>query len=484
VDRFIPQNGAAPAVEDLLSPQRSAMIALGYLAQAVMGTSAFVAGLGCTPAPGLAVNIGPGIISQYTVVDQSPYGTLPAVADPLLKLGVTTSTTLFDFAAPQTAGQSINYLIEAQFLETPDTPAVLQYYNAANPSQPFSGPGGGGAAFNTRVSQRVQLQVKSGVSANTGTQGTPGVDAGWVPLWIITVNYGASSVLAANIVQHPSAPFLPNTLPGLRKPVVGGTLNFYISNAGNDSNPGTNISFPLATINRALSLAATYYDLVGTTVRINLANGTYSGCLVNGSQVSCVVNLVGNVASPESVVISQPGGIAVESVYSAKLVVSGFTVQATGSTADYETSGVGLLAAGQGLIIVGPGMIFGECSLAHMEASQGDITVQSLAPGQGTPYTISGSALIHWYAGSAGYIAAADSTITIATPNLNFGDWFASASCGILEVWNCTFTGPGASSVTGTRYVASQGGVINTQGAGPNYLPGNTAGSNATGYYA
>jgi len=93
---------------------------------------------------------------------------------------------------------------------------VLPYVNAANPSQPYSGPANSGTPQNTQRIQRVQLQLKAGAQAGTGTQLTPGVDAGWVGLYSITVNYGQTEVHGAAISVLPGAPFVSYKLPALR----------------------------------------------------------------------------------------------------------------------------------------------------------------------------------------------------------------------------------------------------------------------------
>ncbi len=57
--------------------------------------------------------------------------------------------------------------------------------------------------------------------ANAGSQVTPAVDTGWVGLYVITVNYGQTQITAANIAVYPGAPFIAfklNTLtPGFSR---------------------------------------------------------------------------------------------------------------------------------------------------------------------------------------------------------------------------------------------------------------------------
>jgi hypothetical protein len=190
VDRQIVYPGAIPLDTDVLNMERDAMVAVGYLAQAILGTGIVADGLLCVPTQpaSLSVSISAGSITQFGSVDSQAFGSLPAApTQPLLRMGINLSETSFTVSAPTTPGYAINYLIEATLLESDVAPIVLPYYNAANPGQPFAGPGNDGAAQNTQRLQQVQLQMKTGAPNASGTQQTPSVDAGWVGLYVITV---------------------------------------------------------------------------------------------------------------------------------------------------------------------------------------------------------------------------------------------------------------------------------------------------------
>ena len=62
MDRNIVYPGSIPLDTDLLSLNRNTMIALGCLAQAVLGSDPFVDGLACIPSspPSMTVTVGPG----------------------------------------------------------------------------------------------------------------------------------------------------------------------------------------------------------------------------------------------------------------------------------------------------------------------------------------------------------------------------------------------------------------------------------------
>ncbi|WP_026438905.1 glycine-rich domain-containing protein [Acidocella facilis] len=219
MDRNIVYPGSIPLDSDILSTNRNAMVGLAALSAATLGTGTVVDGLACTPTvpASLAVVVGAGSITQLSSVDATSYGSLAAdLTDQIVKTGINLRATSFPLAAPNSSGQSINYLIEAAFAESDADPVVLPYVNAANPTQPYSGPANSGTAQNTMRVQRVQLQVKPGAAASSGTQTTPAVDAGWVGLYMVTVNYGQIAVTAASIALLPQAPFLSYKLPALR----------------------------------------------------------------------------------------------------------------------------------------------------------------------------------------------------------------------------------------------------------------------------
>jgi hypothetical protein len=219
MDRNIVYPGSIPLDTDLLTLNRNTMVALGYLAQLVLGTSTVVDGLVCAPTAPASLNVvvGPGSITQLSVVDTLAYGSLPADGtDQLVKMGINLASTTFTVSPVTTSGQSANFLIQAALQEADVSPVVLPYYNAANPAQPYTGPTNSGVAQNTLRTQRVQLQLKAGAAATAGTQVTPPVDNGWVGLYVVTASYGQTAITAASITTLPGAPFLAWRLPTLR----------------------------------------------------------------------------------------------------------------------------------------------------------------------------------------------------------------------------------------------------------------------------
>jgi hypothetical protein len=265
MDRKIVYPGSIPLDLDILTSEQNAMISLGYLALATVGASTSVVGLPCNPTnpASMTVNVGPGAIFQMEQIEATAFGSLPIDISPLMKIGINKegAGTNFTLTAPGASGQSINYLIEAQFQEIDGTPVVLPYYNAANPAQPYAGPNNNGVAQNTIRAQIVALQLKAGAAANTGTQQTPAVDSGWTGLYVITVNYGQSTVTASSISSYPGAPF------------VGGNYQLYQQFCVDHGSAGAYVPYPSGT-----ATAPT----VGQTVKFFAAAGPNVGpCTLN-----------------------------------------------------------------------------------------------------------------------------------------------------------------------------------------------------------
>ena len=107
MDRILVYPGSIPLDTDILNTNRNSMLALGYLARAILGSSTVVDGLACSPTTpaSMTVTVGPGSITQPSVVDTYAYGSLPADITDLVKLGINLTATSFTFVAPTTSGR-------------------------------------------------------------------------------------------------------------------------------------------------------------------------------------------------------------------------------------------------------------------------------------------------------------------------------------------------------------------------------------------
>jgi hypothetical protein len=242
-DRVISYAGALPRVEDFLSVSKYAMVGVGAVAEAILGQGTQVAGLAVTAVPNNAVagsafsvNVSRGFIFSYQETDPTAYGVLGTDTETnVLKTGIlSTGINLgLSNAAPVSAGYSINYLISAAFIEQDINEAVLPYYNATNPAQPFSGPANNSGAQVTARQDTILLQATGGTPAPTGSQMTPSTPAGYVPLYIVTINNGDTATVNGQISLAPNAPFI-SSAEQLIEVIQRGSTNY--ASAGGSAN--------------------------------------------------------------------------------------------------------------------------------------------------------------------------------------------------------------------------------------------------------
>ena len=203
-------------------------------------------------------------------------------------------------------------------------------------------------------------------------------------------------------------------------------------------------------------------------VTIAIADGTYTSAIGLKSYVgSGSISIVGNTTTPANVLIS---------------VTSGHCVVAGGVRGTYTLSGLKLQAntAGYGAIVASQGSNINTGAIEFGAVGSGGVHVSATYGARvllTANYTISGGGGVHWYATTQGLIQAAGKTITLSgTPAFSAAFALATQGGGMVVNGN-TFSG----AATGTRYSASVNAWIDTVGGGASYLPGNAAGSTATG---
>lgn len=235
MDRATVYAGQIPREVDILNTGRFGMIGIGMLAAATLGTGIAVAGFAMRPtAPAsLIATISAGQIYQVANIDATAWSSLPADTRSIVKQGMLLDDLPLTFAPPTTPGYSQSFLVQAQYQDGDTDQRVLPYYNAANPSQGFSGPGGSGSAQNTNRRGVAAIQIKAGIASAAGTQQAPSPDAGWAPLFIVTLSAGQTTISAGNIVQHPSAPFVPATLMQVPGAVQSGKWQYAVASGVN-----------------------------------------------------------------------------------------------------------------------------------------------------------------------------------------------------------------------------------------------------------
>ncbi len=246
---------------------------------------------------------------------------------------------------------------------------------------------------------------------------------------------------------------------------LSGDRTYHVDPAsGSDANDGLSPGAALQTLQEAIERALRV-DASGHTVTIQLADGTYAGGgwlnrpMFDGSQL----NIIGNTAAPGNVTIAVASGNAV-------------LVDAAGAKVRLEgvklSGDIGVWARYGGIVFLTGKNAFGACNFRHIGADNGAF-VEML----GGEIAIDGAAPHHLYSDAGGHIFYALGAVTLTgTPGFPFG--FAHAqSGGLVTSYGMSWAG----SALGPRYQAVLNGVINVNGAGGLYFPGDNPGVLASG---
>lgn len=299
--------------------------------------------------------------------------------------------------------------------------------------------------------------------AAPGTAGRPLVSAGASanPLFSDTMTIGTINV--TNLVIG-GDPYNPNPFT-----LINADITFYISPTGNDSTGTGLIGAPWLTLQHA------YNYIVGNTiclgnhqVTIQMADGTYpNGLVANSAPIGGItINITGNTGSPQNVIVSVIGDTCFQSLNTASLRIRGVTMIATEVS---NVGGVGVLAAQGGILYYGD-VIFGTCDFCHIFATANGTAIAELN------YQISGGSQSHWESSASGFLQASGvhTAISVQLNGVyNFSNAFAiSSDAAAIYAPNNTFSG----TATGERYLVLINGIIDTQGAGESYFPGNASG--------
>ena len=235
MDRQFFYAGAIPLATDHLSQARFTQTGLGLILKLFAGTQTLIEGFACVPTSpaSMTVTVGLGSLAMLSVVDQNAYAELPADDTPLMKQGWLGETPVnFTLTAPTTPGEQITYVIEAALEEVDTTAVVLPYFNTVDPSQAYLGAANDATAQNTVRSVVTTLRLLVGPAGLPGTNTSPAIDTGYVPLCYIVVPYGATSIGAADIAAALGAPYLPMTVPEL-----GNAVKYLATAQGVQFNP-------------------------------------------------------------------------------------------------------------------------------------------------------------------------------------------------------------------------------------------------------
>ena len=216
MDRQIVYAGSIPLDTDLLSVQRNVQVGIGALARAILGPGPVVDGLQCVPsAAAYVVTMLPGSLTELAQNDYSAFGALPADSANVVRTALQPAASSVQLSPPADVNHVVCWLIQVQATEFDGTPIALPYWNASNPSVPYSGPGNSGSAQPTQRFLRVAISAKANGPQPWPIGTPPDADPGWIGLYAVTTVFNKPGIEAADIVPYYAAPRLRYTLPAM-----------------------------------------------------------------------------------------------------------------------------------------------------------------------------------------------------------------------------------------------------------------------------
>lgn len=250
---------------------------------------------------------------------------------------------------------------------------------------------------------------------------------------------------------------------------------YYVRTDGSDSNTGlvNSAGGAFLTIQKAIDVVAYNLDLNNNVVTIQIADGTYDEALVLpplvGAPDSVGAILLGNTGTPSNVHVNTTGAGDSFKVLRGSNEWKIDSLKASSANGSAVSSD--LTNAGPCSVVINS-MHVGACPNGyHFRAEkQGIFRING-------NFTVSGNAGSLFLTTELGHILCQGMTITLTgTPAFSLATAYARG-CGVMRINGITFSG----SATGKRYDASDNGDIQTSGGGASYVPGNSAGSTATG---
>jgi hypothetical protein len=251
--------------------------------------------------------------------------------------------------------------------------------------------------------------------------------------------------------------------------------SYYIRTDGNDNNDGLSDSAEGAFL--TFAKAQTVYhslDCNGYNVYFYVRAGTWtaSGFSISSRSGAGHLLIIGDESTPSNVHISISSG----SCFNIIGHPSGSSVFIRGFKLSHSGGGHGILASSGSTVYyrnIEFGALTGGAYQYHIVADRNGVAVFDGS------YTISGGAGCHFCAARQGQIlGGAAITVTVSgTPA--FGLMFAwSTFVGVMHNMSfITFSG----GATGKRYASDYCSVIHVEGGGPNFFPGDVAGTTAYG---
>ena len=283
MDRVQNYNLQTPLTADDLNKERDyTAIALGKIVSALLGQGTVVSDLAATAVASTTVptvQLSDGQLYELATLDPTAFGSLPVKSFPsiatVMKQGLLLAsrgdTNTFELTPPGTSGESIIYLLEAQYADLDTDTQTITFYNVSDPTNPTT-------ATQPRVREgTISFVLKAGIASSSPT--APSADAGYVPLYTIEVAYGQTVLSQSDITVASGAPFLSQKLFGLMN--LSGTVDvpaltasgLITANDGIDVAGGT-LTIPNATANNEPPALSQLF--IGNRKAVFTSSGTWT----------------------------------------------------------------------------------------------------------------------------------------------------------------------------------------------------------------
>lgn len=422
---------------------------------------------------------------------------VPAANVPALVIGDPTAgyDGLYQKVGATTTGswtQLLDFIPGTQFVSASDTGAGTANAIEATTDLPVSSGGNqliSLAAFEANTTEAVTIEFNGsgttyGVKDRYGNNfPVGGVAAGAMMIGRIsgsTIRFytdGDVAAIAAQVAADRVAVAADRVLVEAALASVGdplqtltATTNYYVNDAtGNDTTGDGSSGTPWATLQKAFNILSGVHT-GGQTVNINVADATYTAGL-NISEFSGwvgpgVVNLIGNVATPDNCHINTSGS-CIEIYAPVTLRIKGFKLSSSGSN--------GIVSQNRARVLITDLMHFGDVAVNCLYATRGGyLQVSADVRLTGTSYTyIIQSSHGGVFRADTSAVIYVDTALSLGASSPTVG-YFALSDYGDL-----VFTGgasvAGAGSVTGQRYYEEHKGMIQCSGSNPpapTFFPG------------
>gem|GEM_PF-4100484 len=198
---------------DFLEGMRDCMKSEGNLAQSLFGPSDTILtrfSAAAKSIPNMTFDLASGSILEWAPVDADPYGAAAADASYCYQLGFAEAQEIVLTTAQLSSGQSQWVLIRARFKQVDavrpgdPTSGVQPFYNSADPRNPLQGINNNGGILPSVRKGSVEISTVYGTPATTGAQVAPSPGGGFVPLYLVLLTFGQTTITNGQILEAPA----------------------------------------------------------------------------------------------------------------------------------------------------------------------------------------------------------------------------------------------------------------------------------------